>query len=847
MEKDTLAEVSFGEWLKRRRKAAGWTQEQLALKITCSTSALRKFEAEERFPSAQIIEKLAEVFDISSTERVSFLRFARGDWESAPAWVMEDEPWRVSSKSLRSNLPASLTSLIGREQQVADVREYLSDLNTRLVTLIGPPGIGKTRLSLEVARAELAHFPDGVFFVALAPLEDSSLVAPTIAQTLDFVKMHNLSPFQRLKDGIGDKQMLIVLDNVEHLIEGTATLVSNLLLSCPHLKILNTSREALRVPGEWLYSIPPLNIPRVNSSIEMEAVSQFSALTLFAERARAVRSDFVLKADNIEAVTMICAQLDGLPLAIELIAARARLMSPQTLLTKLNDLFVLHADGMRAVSARQKTLHNTISWSYNLLTEPEQILFCRLAIFVGGFTLEAAKVVCGQDELKGKDIFDLLGRLIDKSLVIIEVASTSNETRYRLLETIREYALEKLNNSDEMTMICLRHLRFFAEMVDEAERNFKGPDQAIWYKHLDHELDNLRAALTWFEGSENAEIRLRFAAGLWRYWKSRGQSSEGRKHLQNILEALPPGSSRQTLVCARALTAAGSLAYYEGDFSYSEQSRVEALAIFRNPDDKVGIADCLNGLGNTAISQGNYDAARRFYEESLTIRKDLEDRWGVARVLGNLGLLAYFQTDYIQAHFLHSESLTLFKELRDDEGIANELVNLGDVARHQGELPTALSLYQDSASISQKLKDQWGLAYAIMGIADVVFEQGDVSKAFLLYGECLTMFQEEADYIGLPYALEAIAALALVKNQWEKAARIFSAADALRQSTHTPMPLPNYSTYQKNLSSLQQQLDRSKFESVWTEGRAMTIEQTIAYALESQNGEPSNPAHSRGT
>jgi predicted ATPase/DNA-binding XRE family transcriptional regulator len=832
--REALAEVSFGEWLRRQRKARGLTQDQLALRISCSTSALKKIEAEERRPSTQLVRQLAEIFEIPQDERIAFLRFARGDWQSAPVKIRQEFPWHTSIESPPSNLPARLTSLVGREKEIADVHNYLRKVDIRLVTLIGPPGIGKTRLSIEVARGALSEFPGGIFFIALAPLEDPNLITPTIDQALGFVEATDQSPLRRLEKGIGGKKLLLVLDNVEHLIEEIAPLVSNLLSACPGLKILTTSREALRLLGEWLYTVPPLKIPKVNSSVDIETMSQFSALTLFAERARAVQSDFVLSTDNIKTISRICARLDCLPLAIELIAARARFMSPQTLLAKLNDQFVLSADSVRAVSARQKTLHNAISWSYDLLSEPERILFRRLAIFAGGFTLEAAKAVCGLDELHGKDIFDLLGRLIDKSLVVVEGVSRRNETRYYLLETIREYALEKLNQSDDATILYLRHLTFFAEIVEEAERNFKGGLQAGWYYRLDREIDNLRAALTWFEGTNHAEIRLRFAAGLWRYWKSRGQSSEGRRHLQRALEGLPPGPARQTPACARALTAVGSLAYYEGDFAYSEQSRRDALAIFQNLGDPIGIADCLNGLGNIAISQGNYDAARGFYEESLTIRRDLGDTWGVARLLGNLGLLAFFQLDYIQAYSLHSESLSLFRELRDDEGIANELVNLGDVALHQTELSTALAFYAESAAISGGLKDQWGFAYAILGIANVAFERGDVSKASSLYRECLSMFHDESDHIGLPYALESMAALAMMKNQPEKATRIFGAADGLRKRTNSPMPLPNSAAYQKKLSILQQQVDRSKFEEIWAAGRTMTMEQVVAYALEGQ-------------
>jgi len=405
------------------------------------------------------------------------------------------------------------------------------------------------------------------------------------------------------------------------------------------------------------------------------------------------------------------------------------------------------------------------------------------------------------------------------------------QLRYRRLQMIREYALAQLNKSDEMSLICFRHLSFFAEMVFETERNLKGPEEASSYERLDSELDNLRAALTWFEQLEYVEIRLRFAAGLWRYWKNRGKSSEGRGYIQRILSGVPTGPSRQTAAYARALTAAGALAYYQADFSYSEQSRKEALSIYRILEDKVGIGDCLIGLGNAAISQGHYDEARAFYEEGLGIRQELGDKWGVARLIGNLGLLAYFQMNYDEAHSLHMESLALFRELQDFAGVAHDISNLGDVARHQGKLSMALAFYEECVSNSKSMKDQWGMAYGIIGIADVAFEQGDFSTAASHYKDCLRMFQKEADYIGLPYVLESVAGLLLTKKQLESAARIYGSADALRLRTHSPLHLPDQSTYQNNLSLLKEQLGDSKFKGAWSEGVRMTSDQAVALAF----------------
>jgi predicted ATPase/DNA-binding XRE family transcriptional regulator len=818
-----LADISFNEWLKRQRKALGLTQDGLANQVGCSAIAIRKIEAGERRPSEQIAARLAEIFDVSQNDQKVFLRFARGDAKFTPADRKKDTPWR--SLPVRTNLPSAVASLIGRKKEIADTLEYLRRADIRLVTFVGPPGIGKTRLSLEAARTSLSDFPDGVFFVALAPLDESLLVAPAILQALGFAEAPNQSASKQLMAGIEGKRILLVLDNCEHLIEDVASLASGLLSACSRLKIIATSREALRIPGEWLYPVPTLSLPQKNSSVDLVAASEFPALTLFAERARAARPDFALTPENIQAVASICEKLDGLPLAIELIASRILLMSPQALLDRMDDQFILSADGMRAVSARQKTLNNAIGWSYNLLSPQEQTFFASLSVFSGGWTLESAQAICVGD------VLNLTNSIMKKSLIMANLME-DHKTRYRFHETIGQFAREKLRTSGEMDKYCIRHLTFFAEMVVEAESSFKSAGQALWYNRLDNEQDNLRAALTWFDGIENAEIRLRFAAGLWRYWKNRGHIGEGRMYLKYILESIPLGSYRQTSAYARALTASGSLAYYEGDMSYSEKSRKEALAIFRNLDDKTGIADCLNGLGNTAISQGNYDSSREFYEESLMVRKELGDKWGVARLLGNLGLLAYFQTDYIHAHSLHLESLALFRELGNDEGVVNELVNLGDVFYCQGELSTASSFYEESAMIARNLKDQWGLAYAIKGLADVNFKQGDLSTASSLYGECLSVFHKGADYIGLPFAFESVATLACAKNNLEAATRIFGVADALRKSSNSPLPPPNYDAYQTSLSVLHQRLDPSKFEFAWTDGRAMTPDEATAYALE---------------
>ena len=815
----SVEEISFGEWLRQRRRMLDLTQQALADQVGCARITLRRIEAGALKPSKELVHILLEKLGIPETEHPQWILFARG-LSGFPA-----KPSNAFTNKPLTNLLTSLTNFIGREKEQAEITKLIA--KNRLVTLVGPGGMGKTSLSLQVGQKLLNDYPDGVWIVMLDSLTDPALVPQSVASVFDIQGLSESPIIEKLVFALRTKSTLLVMDNCEHLLESCAQLITTLLSNCPNLKILASSRESLGVAGEALYHVPSLALPDPQKLLEK--FREYESVRLFEERAQLVQTNFVLTLENSSYVSRICHCLDVIPLAIELAAAHVNMLSTEQIAARLNENFNVLTSGGRLPLPRHQTLRASMDWSWNLLSDSERILLRRLSVFAGGWTREAAEAVCSAARIEPDLIPDLLSHLVNKSLVVVE--PEGEESRYRLHETIRQYAREKLNDSGEMILICLRHLTFFAETVDEAQSNFKGPDQALWYNHLDNELDNLRVALTRFDGIENAEIKLRLAAGLWRYWKNRGKNSEGLGHLRRILEGMPPGPSGQTSAFARALTAAGALAYYEGDFSYSEETRKEALTIFRNLGDEVGIADCLNGLGNTSISQGNYDSARAFYAESIIIRKELDDKWGVARLLGNLGLLAYLQVDYIQARSIHLESIALFRELQDDESVANELVQLGDVVRCQGELSAANSLYEESAAIFKELKDHWGLAYAMMGIADVAFEQGDFSVAFSFYRDCLTRFQKGADHNGIPFVLESCAALELVKHRPEKAARIFGAADKLRKSTNSPLPLPNHPAYQKNLTILHQQLDPSMFAAAWANGQAMTMEQVVAYAL----------------
>lgn len=870
---DTLAELSFGDWLKRRRKAAGLTQEQLALQISCSTSALKKIEAEERRPSAQIVERLAGIFNIPPNELTKFLRFARGDLKSAPSIESEDAPWRASIVSPRSNLPASLNSLIGRNSDIAVVREYLSNVNTRLITLIGPPGIGKTRLSLEVTREVLHDFRDGTFFVALAPVEDSSLVASIIVQTLGFAETELKSPLERLKDGIGHKHMLLVLDNLEHLIEDAASVVSDLLLACPHLKILTTSREALRAPGEWLYSVPALNMPAETQlqSIDMQQGSQYAALSLFAERARAVRSDFALDADNIQTVAAICTQLDGLPLAIELIAARIRLMSPQTLLAKLNDEFVLSSDGMRAVPARQKTLHNAIRWSYNLLSAVEQNLFVRLSVFSGSFTLDAAEAVFSRT-ITNKSVFDLVVLLLDKSL-LQRTLGVRGEPRFNMLVTIQQFAMDHLRHRQEETEARNWHLAYFLDLAEQADKEIHGPDQAEWMERLDIEHDNFRAALEWSISGQKTELSLRLFGALSWFRRLRGFLDEARIGFHRIRGL--PDVALFPLQYAKVLNAMGRTEWLLGDYSdaklllnesveiwhslESEQQKglAEALdflgmvarngegnnkqaqllleqgmELYRKNNDRRGLAESLFHIGLITFDRNDDTLALSWFEQSLSLFRQLDDLWGIARVSQMIGEQYLKRGKYEQARLCFEEQLKLDERIQFWQGMTHAFIGLGDSYRHQGNYDHAEQFYKDALSVARKYSIKEEQAGAVLGLGFVALYRSDYLLAEQYFRDYYNIRRHFHKIWPVIDFLDGLAAVAAGCNQFERAAKLHGAAQALFSSFNLPDISYDRVESDNLIQMAREQFGEERFEVLAAEGRAMTVEQAVAYALE---------------
>ena len=879
-----MTEVSFGEWLKRQRNARGLTQKQLAHEIALAVVSLRKIEAEERRPSAQIVERLADIFDIPSNERKTFLRFARGDWTSSPHEAVTEIPRLTSTPSPRSNLPETITSLIGREKEVADVCGYLLGPSVRLVSLIGPPGIGKTRLSMEAARTALPNFPDGVFFAALATLDNPIFLSQAVIRAAGFVEKTDIPAAKQLIEGIGEKRILLVLDNCEHLIEAVALLASELLSACPHLKILATSRESLRVSGEWLYTVPVLDIPDEISSPNLETASRYSALVLFVERARAVRSNFELDAGNIQEIVSICAQLDGLPLAIELIAAHIRLMSPKSLLARLNDQYMLFADGMRALPVRQKTLHNAIGWSYNLLSEEEQDLFARLSVFSGGFTLEAAEAVFSRT-VKEKSITQLITSLFDKSLVQRTLDNEArSESRFTMLVTIQQFALDRLRRSGREAEARDWHLEYFLDLAERGDQEIRGPAQVEWADRIEREHDNFRAALDWSVSNRKTKSALRLLCALGWQWEIRGHYSAARNWLDKIHRL--PGVNDYPVIYAKLLNHIGRHSWLQDNLlearSLLEES--QAITIMLGTEGECTLAETLNWLGlvvlfdnndtNTAKSMferslelyqkwrdengialsilnlgiiesglDHYDIALALLERSLRLFRQFGDLYFIARVSTFLGYLFLKMGNYEKARFFFQEHLRIDKELQYWDGIAEAWRDLGNLYRHQEKYEQASQCYEESVLICREHGLNKYDPFYVSGLLALYLDNYSLAlQRFAYLLERVWRLEEKTNSFELVWKTEeksntgilmiGLAAVAARINQFERAARLYGAAKAIWE-THDSQVLPlDRADFDRHIQSAREQLGDVNFEVLAAEGRRWTMEQSIQYALD---------------
>jgi len=758
---------------------------------------------------------------VSTRDLARELAAIRDRFSEKPVMQVEPRP---------TNIPVQRTGFVGREKEVAAAKELLLRPEVRLVTVTGPGGIGKTRLAVEVASGLVDNFPGGIHFVPLSPLSDPGLIASVIVQTLGIREAGGQSPLEILKKNLQDSlraPMLFLLDNFEHLVQAAPT-VAELLAMGPHLKILVTSRAALHVYGEHEFPVPPLALPDSRSTPPFEVLSQYPAIALFVQRAVAAKPDFELNRQNAPAVTEICARLDGLPLAIELAAARVKVLSPSSMRTRLASRLQLLTGGARDLPQRQQTLRAAIDWSYDLLSAAEQKLFRRLSVFGGGCTLEGVEAVCDTKRDLDLDLLDGMASMVDKSL-LQQVEQANGESRFVMLETIREYAREKLEASLEEALTKRAHAAYCLVLAEEEATEQSGAQGAERLERFALEYDNFRAGLEWLTETGDAEWGLRLGAALFRFWETREYLAEGRDRLGKLLKLR--GAAAPTKARARALFAACVLAGEQGDYASADALIRESLDIARQLRDKQGVAVSLNALAVFARDRGDAALAHSLFEESLVPWRELGDQKAVARSLSNLANVVKLQGDYPRARSLYAECLSIFQELGDQTGVAWSLNYQGDVARDQGDSAAARTLYEQGLAIFRQLGDRWGIAGTLADLGSLAREQRNCPAAHSLYRESLKIFQELEHKRGIARLLECFACTAAAQLEAERSLRLAGAAAALRQSIGAPLTPAEQAKLESTLDPGRRVLTNTAGTTAWLEGWSMPVEKAIEEVL----------------
>ncbi|MBK9940459.1 MAG: helix-turn-helix domain-containing protein [Kouleothrix sp.] len=742
----------------------------------------------------------------------------------APDLPAEFPPLRTLDHAI-TNLPSQPTAFIGREKEVAAVRDLFGRDDVRLVTLTGPGGTGKTRLGLRVAAELLDEFPDGVWFVNLAPLSDSSLLAATIAQIFSLREIGGQPIDEVLKHYLRAKRLLLLLDNFEQ-ITAAASLVGELLSAALGLKVLVTSRAPLHLLGEHEHPVPPLGLPNRIQLPDVEQVTQYEAVRLYIERAQTVKPNFVVTNDNAPAVAEICTRLDGLPLAIELAAARIKLFPPQALLARLDKRLQLLTGGARDLPQRQQTIRNTIDWSYQLLDVGEQALFARLGVFVSGCTLEAAEAVCDADGDLPMEIVDGIAALIDKSLLRQE-EGVEDEPRFLMLEIIREYALERLEASGEAETMRRHYTTYYLGVAEAAQPQlFYHPESLRWLERLEVEHGNLRAALGWAIERRESDLAVRFGAALGWFWYLRSYWREG---LQWLEAALTHSGTDLSPARAYALFHAGLLNLDDGRRAALQE---ESLALFRKLGDTRGIARVLPWLVDTRSAQGEHARAKALLAESVALGQELGDTVSRTDAIRAMLKLAELQGDYGAMPVLAEEFLALCRQVGEPHRVAYSLNALGETARLLGHDDRAVAAYEEALAMNRVLNNRDMLAAILANMGFVVQRQGDHARAATLFAEALTVNRELELQDGMALPLAGLAGVAAAQLQLERAARLLGAAEGCGEMNNWQMDSTDRADYERIVATTRAQLDEVTFASDWAAGRALTLEQAIAYALD---------------
>jgi predicted ATPase/transcriptional regulator with XRE-family HTH domain len=766
---------TFAQWLKRRRKELGLTQDTLARRVGCAKITIQKLEAADLRPSEHIAERLADHLALAPEERLGFLVAAR------TAGTPQHVPL-----SQRSQLPASPTPLIGREHLVATVCTTLRRADVRLVTLTGPLGVGKTRMALQVAHELQPHFRDGAVFVSLAPIRDPDLVLASIVQALGLPEAAHLPLLERLKAALHTSERLLVLDNFEQAL-AAAPAISELLEAAPALKVLVTSRAVLHISGEHQVLVPPLALPDLRHLPALDALAQVPAVDLFVQRAKAVAPRFALTDANAADVAAVCRRLDGLPLALELAAARSHMFAPRALLAHLQSPLAVLTVGARNLPTHQQTLRSTIAWSYDLLPPREQALFARLGVFAGDFTLDAVSAVCSDTSDTSFSALDGLALLLDQSLVQHEIGA-AGEDRLSMLETIRDYALEQLALRQEVEDLRERHARYYVQFAEQAEAEIHGPRQLIWFDRLEREHENIRAALTWSLQRGVPDVGLRLVGALWWIW-TYGRLREGYQWASALL---PHVDMVAPEVQAKVLQGIVSLAWYLGQVEHMVALAEKSAELSRRTGSWRNTAQVWIVLGLLAAVRGEHAQAAEWHRQSLALLRESGDPWELGAALAGQGISAFNLNRFDEAETCLTEALAIFREL-------------GDV---------------------------WSIMYTNTYLGLTLVQQANHERAAQMLTDGVRYTDVLGPRVSLPEALEGLAATALAQGHFERGIQLSGAAEALRETIGAFMSPAVQSIREGYLARARSQLDEAAFTQAWEAGRAMSLEQAIEYALE---------------
>ena len=881
---------SFGRWLSARRHLLDLTQDELARQAGCAVVTIRKLEADERRPSRQLAERLAHCLALPLAERAAFVRLARRD-PLAPGVPESPFPMLTSDRPFDAprltTVPAPLTDLLGRDAELAALSIRLTDRRVRLLTLIGPPGIGKTRLAISAATSVSAAFADGVAFVDLSSISAPQLVLPTIAKVLGVQEQGDQAVSVLLRAHLRSRQMLLVLDNFEQVVDAAPAL-ADLLAACASVSALVTSRTALQVRGEYLHPVPPLPVPDLTAMPPTAMLELVPSVALFAERARAVVPTFALTELNAPAVSAICARLDGLPLAIELIAARVAILPPAALLTRLTSRLDLLTHGGRDLPPRQRTLRSAIAWSYDLLTTHEQVLFRRLGVFVGGCTIEAVEHVCVlPDELLGPrhaavggpaesgvpsaNVLALVSALVHHSLLRQEVTA-DGEVRLSMLATLQEYACEQLDAAGDHATIAQRHADYYRQLAAQGEAGIRGPGQLRWLDRLSREHGNVRSALDWYHAQpDGAPQELELVASLWTFFVMRCHYAEGRAAIDRAL-ARRDADSSVSRASALALVGAGFLAGFQGHITEALRFGEESAAAWRQLGDKWGLALALNIVGGAHDDSGAEQLGVAALEESLALARGVGEPWCLGLALNNLAVTRVVQRDEARARALLEAFLALGQRAQIPYFIANATGNLGGWDWARGDYDAAIERLEVSAAIYQQLGDRVQAARIISALGDIAREHGAYAAAARHYAASLAVLEEVGEeqrscyvrcrlgYLALAAQAQAqaathfrtslerstvgqyrqcttlclfgIAVLAGERGAWERAVVLLSSAAASHSRSGEQLGHSDVRLQEQLLNTARTHVSAEAFDTSWRAGQELDEEEAVRLALE---------------